>query len=197
MLKKHLVAWLIGTALLLLVNIVFEDRSVLDQFKTEREYIVNSMGEGAAGRIQRSTNATYSFCCSWLADISYGLFVPPTDDSQGFKESIISSHQAFWTSIYMSISRTLVVGEWGVVFWVLFIAAFMQGLTRRSIRVTNTAWSSPVKYHLALHYLVVVSGLFINYILWPWSAHPYVAALLMLMLTFTAYVIASNIQPKI
>jgi len=197
MLKKHLIAWLLGTALLLFVNIAFEDRSVMDQFLAEREMIVASMGDGAAGRVQQGSNAVYSICCGWLADISYDLFVPPTDDSLGFKESMIKSHEAFWTSIYMTISRIIVVGEWGVVFWVLFIAAFYQGLTKRAIRVVNTAWSSPVKYHLALHYIVVISGLFINYVLWPWSAHPYVAAFLMFLMTVTAYVVASNIQPKI
>ena len=197
MIKRHLIAWLIGTVIILILNLWFGDRMVIEQFKQERTLIEQTMGDGAADRIRNGTNFVYRYCCNWVADFTYKVFVPPTKDEYGVQQSVASSHQAFWTSIYMIITRLFVLAEWLVVFWVLVFAAGNHGLTKRAISVTNTAWSSPVRYHLGLHYLVGVIGLVINYVLWPWSVHPYIAAFLLGLTCLVVYVITSNIQPKV
>lgn len=197
MLKKHIVAWVFGTIIMLIYNWVSEDRSVTTQFTNERSMIIDYMGDGSAGRIQQSTNTIYAFCCNILADLTYEIFVPRSNDSMGFKEKMISSHEAFWTSIYIAISRLMVIGEWLVVFWVVILASFNQGLTVRAIRVANLDWISSVKYHLGFHYLVGIVGLFVNYILWPWAVHPYLAAIVCMVMTGVAFIISSNIQGKV
>lgn len=197
MIKGHLFSWLIGTLIFLGINLWFGERLIVEQFQRESNLVVQTMGDGASDRIRSSANMTYRFCCNWLADFTHHVFVPPTDDSYGVRSAAESTHQAFWTSIYMVITRVLIFAEWMAVFWVILIASIVQGMTKRSISVTNTAWSSPVRYHLGLHYMVVVFGLCFNYVLWPWSVHPYIAVTLLCLMCFVAYIISSNIQPKV
>lgn len=197
MIQRHIIIWLIGTVIFLGANLWFGERMIIEQFKKERVKITQTMGDSASERIRTNANTVYSFCCNWLAGFTEHVFVPPTKDSYGVREAAISSHQAFWTSVYMMITRIFVIGEWMLVFWIVFFAAANHGLTKRAISVTNTAWSSPVRYHLGLHYMVVVMGLQINYILWPWTVHPYIAVGLLTLMCFVAFVITSNIQPKV
>lgn len=197
MIKRHIIAWLIGTILFLVANLWFGERVVFEQFKKERAQITQSMGVDSAERVRKGTNLIYSYCCNWLADFTHEVFVPPVDDSFGVKSGIASTHQAFWTSIYMMITRIFVISEWMIVFWIVFLAAANHGLTKRAVSVANTAWSSPVRYHLGLHYMVGVFGLLVNYVLWPWTIHPYIAVFILCLMCFVAYIITSNIQPKV
>lgn len=197
MIQRHIIIWLIGTIIFLGVNLWFGERVVIEQFTKERGQITQTMGKDTAERIRGNTNTVYSFCCNWLAELTEQVFVPPTQDSYGVRDGVISSHQAFWTSVYMMVTRVFVIAEWMLVFWVVFLAAANHGLTKRAISVANTAWSSPVRYHLGLHYMVVVMGLLVNYILWPWTLHPFIAVGLLSIMCFVAFIITSNIQPKV
>lgn len=197
MFKKHFIIWIIVTACLIGYTAIFNEAIVVDQAIKEQQMIKSTMGKSSFERIQRYSNQTYSFCCSWMASLTYSVFVPEYEDSEGLKEKMVKSHQGFWTTVYMMITRFFVFGEWLVVFLALFIASFYQGLTKRAISVTNMAWSSPIRYHLGLHYALAITGLMVNYLLFPISLNPYWAVTLLTVFSFVLFIIASNIQPKV
>lgn len=197
MFKKHAFLWLIVTALIISYSVFFNDNVIVKQAEKEQEMIRSSMGDETYARIIERTTNVYSVCCNWLASLTKSIFVSKYKDSEGVQDAMIKSHQGFWTSIYVFIERIFVFGEWLIVFWVIFIAAFNHGLVRRTISVTNVAWSSPIRYHLGLHYAVAVMGISVNYLFFPWAVHPYIAILFLTVFSIVLYVIASNIQQKV
>lgn len=197
MFKRHLIVWLLVTACLIGYTVFFNKTLIVDQVVKEQKYIKNTMGTSSFDRIQKNANITFSFCCNWLASITYSVFVPKYEDDEGLRESMARSHEGFWTSVYLLTIRFFVFIEWLVVFLAIFFASFYQGLVKRSISVTNMAWSSPIRYHLGLHYALAVIGVSVNYLLFPVALNPYVAVLLLTVFSFVLYVIASNIQPKV
>lgn len=197
MFGRHILVWIIVTVCLVLWSVLFQDRMIVTQVESERQMVVDTMGRSASTRIQENTNIVYRFCCNWLADFTHMIFVPPAEDDFGVYKSMKSGHETFWTSIYVSISRVFVFAEFFVVTFVVAIASFFQGLSKRSISFVNMAWASPVKYHLGIHYALAMIGVVVNYLLWPSAVHPYFSALIMLALSYVIYQISSNIQPKV
>jgi hypothetical protein len=195
--KRHFIGWVIITITLIIISVLFNESIVVEQVIKEQQMVVNLMQEFTETRIRERTNVAYSFCCNWLSDLTRTLMVSPSDDSQGLQRFTKQAHQDFWTSIYLLIYRVLVIVEWLLVFWVVFIATFMQGLVRRNISVTNTAWSSPIRYHLGLHYALVALGVQVNLLFYPWALSPYVSIAMLTVLSFVLFIIASNIQHKV
>ena len=195
--KRHLIGWVIITITLIIVSVLFNESIVVEQVIKEQQMVVNLMKRSTETRIRERTNVAYSFCCNWLSDLTRTLMVSPSDDSQGLQSFTKQAHQDFWTSIYLLIYRILVIAEWLLVFWVVFIAAFMQGLVRRNISVTNTAWSSPIRYHLGLHYALVALGVQVNLLFYPWALSPYASIAMLTVFSFVLFIIASNIQHKV
>lgn len=195
--KRHFIGWVIVTITLIIVSAVFNESVVVEQVIKEQQMVVDSMLESTENRIRERTNATYSFCCNWLSDLTRTLMVSPSEDSQGWHSFTKQAHQDFWTSVYLIIYRILVIFEWLLVFWVVFVAAFMQGLVKRNISVTNTAWSSPIRYHLGLHYALVALGIQVNLLFYPWALSPYVSIAMLTVFSFVLFIIASNIQHKV
>lgn len=197
MFKRHLIIWIFITIAFVLGSIIFEESILSDQVVVEQEMVETYMREESAERIRDRTNSTYIFCCNWFADLTRTYFVPPSTDDKGFSDAMRNGHQEFWTSVYLIIYRSYIVIEWLLVFWVVFIASFVQGLVRRDISVTNTAWSSPVRYHLGLHYGLGVFGIQLNLFFYPWPLHPFVPVVTLSIFAFVLYFIASNIQHKV
>lgn len=197
MFKRHLIIWVVITIGMIAYTVFFDESIIVDQVVKEQILIKNSMGESSFKRIQNHSNTTFSFCCSWLASLTHSVFVPKFDDDEGLRDRVKKSHEGFWASVYLMITRVFVFGEWLVVFLAVFVASFYQGLTKRSIAVINMAWSSPIRYHLGLHYALALIGISLNYLLYPWSLTPYAAVALLTVFSVVLYLIASNIQPKV
>lgn len=197
MFKRHLIFWVIATVLFMVTTTIWGKSVVVEQVVKEQSMVLSSMGESASGKVRDRTNETYLFCCNWLADLTRTMFLPPEKDKQGLWDKINKTHEAFWVSVYQVIYRVFVIGEWLLVFWVVFIASFFQGLVRREISVANTAWSSPIRYHLGLHYSLFCFGALINLLVCPWALHPYVSVGLLTAFSVVAYFIAANIQQKV
>lgn len=197
MFKRHLILWIFLTAAFVLGSAIFGKTIVSDQVVVEQKMVSSYMKEEASQRIRERTNSTYAFCCNWFADLTRTYFVPPSKDSQGLSQAMRNGHQEFWTSVYLIIYRSFILGEWLLVFWVVFVAAFVQGLVKRNISVTNTAWSSPIRYHLGLHYALVVLGVQVNLFFYPWPLHPFVPVGTLTLFSIVLFIIASNIQHKV
>lgn len=195
--KRHLILWVIVTIAFVIGSAIFNEDVVVEQVIKEQQMVVDLMQPTTEARIRERTNATYSFCCNWLADLTRTLMVAPSNDSQGVQDYTKQAHQSFWTSVYLIIYRVFVMGEWLLVFWVVFIAAFMQGLVKRDIAVVNTAWSSPIRYHLGLHYALFALGIQVNLLFYPWALSPYAPVAMLTVFTFVLFIIASNIQHKV
>lgn len=197
MFKRHFIVWLIATLVFIIITTVWGKSVVIDQVIKEQSMVETSMGKYTASEIQRRSNHAYHFCCNWLADITRTMFLPPERDEHGVWDRVNNAHQTFWTSIYQVIYRIFIISEWFLVYWVMFIAAFVQGLTRRRISVANTEWSSPIRYHLGLHYSLACFGVMLNMLVFPWALHPYTFALLLTVACVVTYLIAANIQQKV
>lgn len=197
MFKKHAIIWVILTLGMIVYSAFFDESLIVDQVMSEQRMIKSTMGDSAFERIRERTNATYGFCCNWIASLTHRVFVPQYDDEQGLKEKMNKAHQGFWTTVYVLITRIFIMFEWLFVFWVIFIASFNHGLVKRSISVTNTAWSSPIRYHLGLHYGVALIGMCVNYLVFPWAINPYMAVVILTLISIVLYVISSNIQQKV
>lgn len=195
--KRHFILWIIVTVVFVIGSALLNEDVVIEQVIKEQQMVVDLMQEPTEKRIRERTNAAYSFCCNWLADLTRTLMVAPSNDTQGFQSATKQAHQSFWTSVYIIIYRILVIAEWLLVFWVVFIAAFMQGLVRRNISVTNTAWSSPIRYHLGLHYALFTLGIQVNLLFYPFALSPYVPFGMLTVFAFVLFIIASNIQHKV
>lgn len=197
MFKRHLWIWVFLTIFFVLGSAIFGKSIVAEQVGKEQKMVAVFMQSSAADRIRERTNSTYSFCCNWLADLTRTYFVPPSQDEEGLFNAMDRGHQEFWTSVYLIIYRVYILLEWVLVFWVVFIAALVQGLVRRDIAVINTAWSSPIRYHSGLHFALATIAVQINLLFYPWPLHPFIPVLMLTVFSFVLFVIASNIQHKV
>ena len=197
MFKRHVWAWIIITICFIVGSAIFGESIVVEQVGKEQKLVSVYMQSSSAERIREQTNATYSFCCNWLADLTRTYFVPHSQDDQGLFDAMSIGHQEFWTSIYLVIYRVFVLFEWILVFWVVFIGALVQGLVKRDIAVTNTAWSSPVRYHTGLHFALATIAVQINLLFYPWPLHPFIPVLMLTVFSYVLFMITSNIQHKV
>jgi hypothetical protein len=196
MFRAHILMWLICTVCFVLYTIVFSESVIVDQVVREQQLVSSTMGDEAASRVRDRTNEVFSACCNWMADLTRTLMLPPEKDGMLF-EKMNNAHMAIWTAVYQVIYRVFVFFEWLLVFWVVILGAFNQGLVRRRISSVNMAWSSPIRYHAGLHYSVACVGVLVNLLLFPWSVHPYVVVGLIMTFSFVIYLVSSNIQQKI
>jgi hypothetical protein len=197
MFKKHLWAWAIFTLFFIIGSSLYDESLVSKHIIEEQAMVQSFMRDSASNRIQSRTNDTYSICCNWLADISRTYFVPPSRDEDGMFDTMARGHQEFWTSVYLIIYRLFVLIEWLLVFGVVFIACVVQGLVKRDVDVTNTAWSSPIRYHSGLHFALAVIGIQVNLFFYPWVLHPIVPVATLTVFSFVLFIITSNIQHKV
>lgn len=175
----------------------------------ERDKVSNWLGDETTDNLVLKTNRWYKdiFVDTGLVHASYG-FIPTEDDrehSGGLGE--FGRYDIFpvakeridvlWAAIYQSIQRMSLFILWSPYMLPLFIPAVIDGLSVRQIKKVSYGYASPVRYHTAYHFIVVLLAAIPFYLALPFAVTPLVVPVWAAAFSFSVMLMLTNLQKQI
>ena len=175
----------------------------------ERDMVSDWLGEETTDNLIANTNKWYKtvFADTGLVKGSYG-FIPNEEDREhsgglgefgrydifpAAKERI----DVMWAAIYQSIQRMSLFILWSPYMLPLFIPAVIDGLSVRSIKKVSYGYASPVRYHTAFHFIMVLLASIPFYLALPFAVTPLVVPVWAAAFSFSVMLMLTNLQKQI
>jgi hypothetical protein len=206
---KEVLIWVLVLVLeASLVSIFLNTDWIREQIYEERQNTLAWMGEEATLEIVNRTDRTFRFLFidSGILEFTYDIFVP--DKKEHYTETELTGLSqyvevfadrldAIWSSVYQAVQRFALISEWMPFMLMFVIPCFFDGLGLREVKKLNYGYSSPVRYHTAVHGLMAMVFLPIVYMFFPIAIPPQIVPWWMFFAGGFALLFAANIQKLI
>lgn len=209
MFKSLLIYIVIVLLELLVIASVFEESFVLKQVQSEQAKVESLLGREQAVQTYNKATDLYTkiFMDTHIVQTSFEMLVPSKEEiakSQGMENigndifpAVAKTLRSFWTGIFHSIYRLVLMQSWGLFFAAIFIPAIIDGLMRREVKKHTYGYASPVRYHASMHFLVFMLAAIPFYMFFPFTVTPLLAPLWGIVFAVALITLTSNIQRKI
>lgn len=191
------------------VGILTSNNWLHDSIGDERDMVSNWLGRETSSDLVIKTNTYYQslFVDTGLVKASYAL-IPTEEERQRSgaftdfgRESLFPAAKeridVMWAAIYQSIQRMTLFVLWTPYMLPLFIPAFIDGLSVRQIKKVSYGYASPVRYHTAYHFIVVLIAAIPFYLALPVAVTPLVIPLWAAAFSFAVMLMLTNLQKQI
>ncbi|WP_322105996.1 DUF4400 domain-containing protein [Paraburkholderia sp. J41] len=145
------------------------DRALFEISDAESQSVARALGDDRAAAAVDTTNASFRRMFVNTGAVQATLDAGGDDelDADGMHSFARTWARQFWMLIYRAIYRAVVMHTWLAGILLLCIAATVDGAVRRKIRAAAAGFASPLKFHLAVHALLVTAGIAFVVLLLP------------------------------
>jgi len=190
------------------VGILTPNDWLRDSIHEERILVSDWLGEESTDSLITDTNDVYKylFVDTNIIIGSYKI-IPTKNDREKSKgiETLGSTIfpyvkeriDVMWSAIYQSIQRMSLFMMWVPYMLPLFIPAFIDGMSVRNVKKFTYGYASPVRYHTAYHFIVILLAAIPFYLAIPVSVTPLVVPLWAGLFSASVMLMMTNLQKKI
>ena len=198
MFAKHIMLWALAMVGMIVASF-FDMGSVQNEATKEKAMYERLLGTHETDQLIDKTTSLYVVCCNLAARFTKQIVVPgetsTVKDETKLKAEL--AHQAFWTSVYMAIARSILTLNWFVALIPILIGVAGTAVVKRNLVRYQYGKSSPVHFNWGYHLIIAYTGLVFSYILFPIAVSPYVPAIVFGILLIGVYLRFKNIQHKV
>jgi len=205
---KHAFFWLILTLIAMFILPAFISASSYQaRFQKELAMLEHTFGERAAKQIMGITDNMYASIFedsgfrSWTMDMYY---VSNSEIAQGESEGGIPTGKAagysqnylvsLFINFYELTFRLTQMGLWFIYTLPFVLAAVVDGLMQRQVKMASFIYSSPSVFNAAWHTLILIIFLGVCYFNTPFAVPPIIFPFLSGLMAFTLRLLLSNLQ---
>ncbi|HKR40052.1 MAG TPA: DUF4400 domain-containing protein [Paraburkholderia sp.] len=158
---RHVKWWFFVLPLLVCVVLpAIPDRALFEISDVESQSVVRALGDDRAAAAVDTTNALFRRLFVDTGAVQATISAGGDDDldADGMHGFAIAWAKHFWMLVYRALYRAVVMHAWLAGLAVLCLAATADGAVRRKIRAAAAGFASPLKFHLAMHALLLTLG---------------------------------------
>ncbi|WP_321905803.1 DUF4400 domain-containing protein [Paraburkholderia tropica] len=135
-------------------------RSLFEVSDVESQSVARTLGDDRAAAAVDTTNAVFRSLFVDTGAVQATLAAGGDDelDADGLHAFAQYWSKQFWMLVYRAVYRAVVMHTWLMGILLLCLAATVDGTVRRKIRAAAAGFASPLKFHLAVHALLMIVG---------------------------------------
>jgi len=206
--RKHIVFWIIGIFVLVLVVPIFATpQTVWGSASKELHLIQSAFGYDDTKKLADTSSAAYRaiFVDTGVIN-SVRAGEVSTADRQRNKELFggtivgltgITNNYVLTLSalVYIIMVRLYIMLTWAPFILPFMLAAVIDGFVHRKVKLLNVRGQSTVKFSLALHAIIIIFMVPVLYLLAPFAISPLFVPGWALVASVPLLVLISNVQP--
>jgi hypothetical protein len=199
-----LVLWGLQIAL---VAVFASAKWIQAQIVKEKHSVQTYLGEDTATHISKRADESFQalFVDTEMVDGLYGYLIPdastPKHGTEGLAPWFFSwlhdSLQTFWWLAYQAIYRLFLFSQWMPYLGILLLAAFIDGLVERKIRIKTGEYANSVRYRAGIRALLILLVIPLLYLTLPISVPPLIVPIWIFCASVVLMLVAGNAQHRI
>ncbi len=177
------------------------------QLSQEKAHVEAYLGNETAIYLSSETSGLYKklFLDTHIVSGTYKRLIPDKNKPQHGMEGLApwlfiwieERLDAFWWLVYQGIYRLLVIVQWLPYLLALIMAAFVDGLVDRQVKISEYGYANPVRYQIARRSLIILMSVPLLYLSFPLNIHPMVIPAWVCCIALTIMVFVANAQQRL
>ncbi|MEK6291614.1 MAG: DUF4400 domain-containing protein [Paraburkholderia tropica] len=158
---RHVKWWFFVLPLIAAVVLpAIPNRQLFEVTDVESQSVARTLGDDRAAAAVDTTNALFRalFVDSGAVQATLDAGGEDDFDADGMHAFAQNWAKQFWMLVYRAVYRSVVMKTWLLGISLLCLAATVDGTMRRKIRAAAAGFASPLKFHLAIHALLMTTG---------------------------------------